>query len=138
MVAQVAGAVPVLVVDDNPMFCRVLERLLKRENCEVSFAENGKEAIEKLTTLIAFVPKVIICDLHMPKMNGREFVSRLKEEPRLRHIPVIMLTSDDGVDAELSMLEVGADALISKSKDPRVLCAQVLRLSKLSALQEAA
>jgi CheY-like chemotaxis protein len=136
--AQASGALPVLVVDDNPMFCRVLERLLKRENCEVSFAENGQDAIEKLTTLIAFVPKVIICDLHMPKMNGREFVSRLKDDPRLRNIPVIMLTSDDGVDAELSMLEVGADALISKSKDPRVLCAQVLRLSKLSTLQEAA
>lgn len=134
----VSGIVPVLVVDDNPMFCRVLERLLKRENCEVSFAENGQEALEKLTALVAFTPKVIICDLHMPKMNGREFVSRVKEDPRLRHIPIIMLTSDDGVDAELSMLEVGADALISKSKDPRVLCAQVLRLSKTPALQEAA
>jgi CheY-like chemotaxis protein len=137
-VRQTTEPVPVLVVDDNPMFCRVLERLLKRENCEVSFAENGVQALEKLTTLIAFTPKVIICDLHMPKMNGREFVSRLKEDPRFRNIPVIMLTSDDGVDAELSMLEVGADALISKSKDPRVLCAQVIRLSKMLALQEAA
>jgi CheY-like chemotaxis protein len=132
------GSIPVLVVDDNPMFCRVLERLLKRENCSVSFAENGQEALERLVTLVAFSPKVIICDLHMPKMNGKEFVSKLKSDQRLRHIPVIMLTSDDGVDAELSMLEVGADALISKSKDPRVLCAQVLRLSKIIALQEAA
>jgi CheY-like chemotaxis protein len=136
--AEESTSIPVLVVDDNPMFRRVLERLLKRENFEVSCAENGQEALERLATLVTFMPRVIICDLHMPKLNGKEFVARLKEEPRLRGIPVIMLTSDDGVDAELSMLELGADALISKSKDPRVLCAQVLRLSKLITLREAA
>ncbi|MFO0416342.1 MAG: PleD family two-component system response regulator [Pseudomonadota bacterium] len=130
--------VPVLVVDDNPMFCRILERLLKRERFEVSFAENGRVALDNLLGLVSFMPRVIICDLHMPEMNGKEFVQRLKENPRLRSIPVIMLTSDDGVDAEVAALEVGADALISKTKDPRVLCAQVLRLSKLGVSQEAA
>ena len=49
-----------------------------------------------------------------------------------------MLTSDDGVEAEVAALETGADALVSKTKDPRVLCAQVLRLSKSGSLQEAA
>jgi chemosensory pili system protein ChpA (sensor histidine kinase/response regulator) len=127
-----------LVIDDNPMFCRVLERLLKRENFEVSFAENGEEALGKLSTLTSFLPKVVICDLHMPRMNGKEFVAQLKADPRLRSIPVIMLTSDDGVEAEVAALEIGADALISKTKDPRVLCAQVLRLSKSGSLQEAA
>jgi CheY-like chemotaxis protein len=132
------SAIPVLVIDDNPMFCRILERLLKRENFEVSFADNGEEALNTLTGLLSFLPRVIICDLHMPKMNGREFVERLKADPRLRSIPVIMLTSDDGVEAEVAALEIGADALISKTKDPRVLCAQVLRLSKSGSLQEAA
>jgi chemosensory pili system protein ChpA (sensor histidine kinase/response regulator) len=131
-------AVPVLVIDDNPMFCRILERLLKRENFDVSFADNGEEALKKLGGLLSFLPKVIICDLHMPKMNGKEFIERLKADPRLRSIPVIMLTSDDGVEAEVAALEIGADALISKTKDPRVLCAQVLRLSKSNSMQEAA
>jgi DNA-binding response OmpR family regulator len=71
-------------------------------------------------------------------MNGKEFIERLKADPRLRSIPVIMLTSDDGVEAEVAALEIGADALISKTKDPRVLCAQVLRLSKSNSMQEAA
>jgi CheY-like chemotaxis protein len=137
-VSQAQQAIPVLVIDDNPMFCRVLERLLKRENFEVSFAENGEEALGKLSTLTSFLPKVVICDLHMPRMNGKEFVAQLKADPRLRSIPVIMLTSDDGVEAEVAALEIGADALISKTKDPRVLCAQVLRLSKSGSLQEAA
>jgi CheY-like chemotaxis protein len=136
--AKEEQAVPVLVIDDNPMFCRILERLLKRENFDVSFADNGEEALKKLGGLLSFLPKVIICDLHMPKMNGKEFIERLKADPRLRSIPVIMLTSDDGVEAEVAALEIGADALISKTKDPRVLCAQVLRLSKSNSMQEAA
>ena len=87
---------------------------------------------------LSFLPKVIICDLHMPEMNGKEFILCLKQDQRLRSIPVIMLTSDDGVEAEVAALETGADALVSKTKDPRVLCAQVLRLSKSGSLQEAA
>lgn len=130
--------VPVLVVDDNPMFCRIVERLLKRENFQVSFAENGRVACDLLVSQLSFLPKVIICDLHMPEMNGKEFVQCIKQDPRLRSIPIIMLTSDDGVEAEVAALETGADALVSKTKDPRVLCAQVLRLSKGGSLQEAA
>jgi len=130
--------VPVLVLDDNPMFCRVVERLLGRENFSVSFSENGKAALDQLLHSVTFLPKVIICDLHMLEMNGKEFIAYLKSEPRLAMIPVIMLTSDDGIDAEVSALETGADALVSKGKDPRVLCAQVARLAKAGSLQEAA
>jgi CheY-like chemotaxis protein len=130
--------VPVLVIDDNPMFCRILERLLKRDNFQVSFAGNGRVALEILVGQLSFLPRVIICDLHMPEMNGKDFVQQLKRDTRLRSIPVIMLTSDDGVDVEVAALETGADALVSKTKDPRVLCAQVARLAKASALQEAA
>jgi CheY-like chemotaxis protein len=138
-VSELHGAeVPVLVIDDNPMFCRIVERLLKRENYQVSFAENGRVAYEMLVGQLSFLPKVIICDLHMPEMNGKEFVQTLRQDLRLRSIPVIMLTSDDGVEAEVAALETGADALVSKTKDPRVLCAQVVRLSKSSSLQEAA
>jgi CheY-like chemotaxis protein len=130
--------VPVLVIDDNPMFCRILERLLKRDNFQASFAVNGRVALELLLGQLSFLPRVIICDLHMPEMNGKEFVQQLKQDSRLRNIPVIMLTSDDGVDVEVAALETGADALVSKTKDPRVLCAQVARLAKASSLQEAA
>jgi DNA-binding response OmpR family regulator len=74
----------------------------------------------------------------MPEMNGKEFVEHLRSDTRLCYIPVIMLTSDDGVEAEVSALETGADALVSKTKDSRVLCAQVVRLAKKRSLKEAA
>jgi CheY-like chemotaxis protein len=130
--------IPVLIVDDNPMFCRILERVLRRENCEVSVAEHGEAALESLTRLTSFSPKVIICDLHMPRMNGKEFVSKVRSDMRLKGIPIVMLTSDEAADVEVSVLEIGADAVVSKSKDPRVLCAQVMRLAKIGGLQEAA
>jgi CheY-like chemotaxis protein len=129
---------PILVVDDNPMFCRVLERLLKKENVAPCFADNGIIALERLANAKEVLPKIIICDLHMPVMNGRELLAAVKGDPRLRDIPVIMLTSDDDVDAELQLLSGGADAFISKAKDPRVLTAQVQRLLRRGVLREAA
>jgi CheY-like chemotaxis protein len=133
-----ASRIPVLVVDDNPMFCRILERVLRRENCDVSVAEHGEAALESLARLTSFFPRVIICDLHMPRMNGKEFVSKVKLDMRLKGIPIVMLTSDEAADVEVAALEIGADAVVSKSKDPRVLCAQVMRLARVGGLQEAA
>jgi CheY-like chemotaxis protein len=132
------GDHPVLVVDDNPMFCRVLERLLRREGMNPYFADNGVIALEKLEHSEGALPRVIICDLHMPVMNGRELLARLKGDVRLSAIPVIMLTSDDDADAEFQLLGSGADAFVSKAKDPRVLTAQVQRLLKRSTMREAA
>lgn len=129
---------PILVIDDNQMFCRVLERLLKREHCDVAFAEHGEQAFQKLSESKGLLPRLIICDLHMPRMNGREFLTRVKGDSRFRSIPVVMLTSDEGSDIELSLLELGAEALVSKSKDPRVLCAQVARILRESPIEEAA
>jgi CheY-like chemotaxis protein len=124
--------IPVLVVDDNPMFCHIVERLLERDNFKVSFVHNGRDAYELLLGLVSFLPRVILCDIHMPGMNGCEFIRLLKEDPRLSSIPIIVLTSDDGIESEVSALRIGADSLISKSKDPRVLIAHVLRLAKVA------
>jgi CheY-like chemotaxis protein len=129
---------PILVVDDNPMFCRVLERLLERDGFEPHFAPNGAAAWEKLSSASVFQPRAIICDLHMPVMNGQELLDRIRGDARLSAVPFVMLTSDDDVHAELSLLARGADAFVSKSKDPRVLCAHIRRLSERFTLQEAA
>ncbi len=133
-----APAQPILVVDDNQMFCRVLEKLLRREQCDVAFAENGEQALEKLGDSKGLLPRLIICDLHMPRMNGREFLSRVKSDSRYRLIPVVVLTSDEGADLESNLLELGATAFVSKSKDPRVLCAQVARILRDTPVEEAA
>jgi two-component system NtrC family sensor kinase len=120
------------------MFGRVLEKLLKREGFEPSFASNGAEAYDRLCQSAHVIPRVIVCDLHMPVMNGKEFLARLRSDARFKTVPVVMLTSDDDIEAEVGLLESGADAFVSKSKDPRVLCAQIRKFVRLSELQEAA
>ncbi len=135
---QPSQAVSILVIDDNPMFCRVLERLLKQEGFDPCFADNGIDAFEKLQGRGSFLPCAIICDLHMPRMNGREVLERLKADARLAAIPVVVLTSDEDVEAEVMLLKAGAAAFISKSKDPRILSAQVRRLAGSGPVREAA
>jgi two-component system NtrC family sensor kinase len=63
-------------------------------------------------------------------MNGKEFVSTVRKNERLKHIPIIMLTSDEDIDVEVELLNLGADAFVSKSKDPRILAAQIKRVSR--------
>jgi CheY-like chemotaxis protein len=128
----------VLVVDDNLMFGRVLEKLLRREGFDPLFATNGAEAYDLLSQAQSLMPQVIVCDLHMPIMNGRDFLARVKGDARFRSIPVVMLTSDDDVEAEIGLLEAGAEAFVSKSKDPRILCAQIRKLVRRIDVQEAA
>lgn len=133
-----AARAAVLVIDDNPMFCRVLERLLTKEGFDPCFAANGVEALERLQATAAFRPRVIICDLHMPLMNGKDLLERLKGDPRLSRIPVVMLTSDEDVEAEVALIKGGAEAFLTKSKDPRILSAQIRKLSRSPLWQEAA
>jgi CheY-like chemotaxis protein len=121
---------PILVVDDNGMFCRVLEKLLRRDGYSPLFAENGVVGLEKLSQSEHYLPIAIVCDLHMPRMNGKEFVSTVRKNERLKHIPIIMLTSDEDIDVEVELLNLGADAFVSKSKDPRILAAQIKRVSR--------
>ena len=71
-------------------------------------------------------------------MNGKDFLQRVKSDERFSSIPVVMLTSDEDVEAELSLLSSGAAAFLSKSKDPRVLSAQIQKLTRGGVLQEAA
>jgi DNA-binding response OmpR family regulator len=71
-------------------------------------------------------------------MNGKELLANLKEDASLAEIPVIMLTSDDDVEAEVSLLQRGAAAFISKGKDPRILISQIRRLAQRGNLSEAA
>jgi len=130
--------VPILVVDDNPMFCRVLERLLRRDGFEPQFAANGEEALSLLSGFKSYAPKAIVSDLHMPVMNGEEFLRKVRSNTAFAAVPFIMLTSDEDVNAEVSLLARGADAFVSKNRDPRVLCAHIRRLTRSDSILEAA
>lgn len=117
----------VLVVDDNATFAKVLERFLAREGLETLYAENGDKALLALKAAEE-LPDLIVCDVHMPGMNGFEFLHLIRKDPHLFNIPVIVLTSDGDVETELKLLSDGADAFVRKNEDPRILSVHVRRL----------
>ncbi|MDR1216241.1 MAG: response regulator [Treponema sp.] len=99
----------VLVVDDVDINVMILEEILQADYNIIS-ASNGKEALELLwggETL----PKIVLLDVNMPKMNGFEAIEKMKEDPKLRRIPVIFITT---LDEESKALAAGAVDFISK------------------------
>jgi DNA-binding response OmpR family regulator len=80
----------ILVIDDEPDLVSTVEYRLRFANCEVITASNGQEGLEKAT---AQKPDLILLDTNMPVMNGHEMLERLRADPDLKTIPVIMLTA---------------------------------------------
>jgi CheY-like chemotaxis protein len=117
----------ILVIDDNPTFGRVLERFFSRQEFDVTHVVEAEEALKVLAQSDSHID-LVICDIHMPKMDGHEFLKRLKAMPEHADLPVIMLTSDNDIEVKLKLLGNGADALLTKNEDPRLLCSHVKSL----------
>ncbi|MBQ4819520.1 two-component regulator propeller domain-containing protein [Aquimarina sp. MMG016] len=100
----------ILVVEDNDEFRKFIVDILKK-HYTVEQAENGEEGFKK--TLRVF-PDLIISDVIMPKMEGTEFCSKIKNDHRTSHIPIILLTSRSSMPHKFDGLESGADAYIDK------------------------
>lgn len=127
----------VLIVDDNRVFAKVLEKFLERLNIFSIHAANGAEALAVIKEA-KNLPDLVICDLHMPLMNGSEFVRRTRGELKLADLPIIILTSDDEVESELQLLTEGADAFVAKNEDPRLLSVKVQKLIQRNEARRAA
>jgi len=80
----------ILVVDDEQDLVSTVSYRLKFAQCTVVSASNGQEALEKIAVE---KPDLILLDTNMPVMNGHETLRRLRADPELKHIPVIMLTA---------------------------------------------
>ncbi|WP_437600797.1 ATP-binding protein [Sorangium sp. So ce590] len=122
-----AQASRVLVAEDNPDMASYLEGILSAEH-EVVLATNGREALESIRTTR---PDVIVSDVMMPEMDGFELVRRLKGDPELRDIPVLLLTARASRAEAVGGLEVGADEYMSKPFDPLELRARVRAAERL-------
>jgi adenylate cyclase len=112
----------VLVVDDDPVNRSMLSRSLEVDGHEVTTVENGAEALE-LAGSQDF--DVVLLDVVMPGMDGYQVLERLKADPELRHLPVVMVTGVDDVASAVRCIELGADDYLSKPVDPVLLGARV-------------
>jgi len=107
----------VLVVDDVDANVMILEEILKNDY-DILTAFNGMEALEKLKTADT-LPKIILLDVQMPHMNGREFFEILKTDKTFKRIPVIFITIEN--DSESELLDAGAVDFINKPFAPEIV-----------------
>jgi len=107
----------VMVVDDVYTNVVILEEILK-DDYNVISALNGKEALEKLQKADS-IPKILLLDIVMPQMNGRELFDILKADSAFKRMPVIFITAEN--DSESELLDAGAVDFISKPFLPDIV-----------------
>ena len=112
----------VLLIDDEPSILKTLGRRLEREGFSVLTAENGEAGLRLAQTE---QPDVVLLDIMMPTMKGREVCARLKADPRTASIPVIFLTALGLPDHVKAGLEQGADDYLVKPYDSKELAMRI-------------
>ncbi len=125
------SATRVLVVDDSAADRLLMKTLLEQHGFSVTEAPNGAAALKLLE--VSSGVSVVLLDLLMPEMDGRETLGRLRSSVRTAGIPVVILTASDDPDLELQLLEAGADDYLGKPVDPARLVARVRSVIRRSA-----
>jgi CheY-like chemotaxis protein len=120
-------------VDDDPLIRESLSELLEHKGYSVLQAENGRRALDVLKEVPPRTPCIVVLDLAMPVLDGHQFLKYRAEDPRLRHIPVVVVS---GNPRPIEPLE-GIEAYLEKPLEPDVLL-QIIRRAcdqKLGALK---
>jgi adenylate cyclase len=111
-----------LVVDDNRVNRLLLGRALEQLGHTVTFAENGRQALEALRQRPV---DLVLLDIEMPEMDGYQVLEELGSDLRLRDIPVVMMSSVEEVDSVARCIEMGAEDYLFKPVNPVLLRARV-------------
>jgi phosphoserine phosphatase RsbU/P len=111
-----------LVVDDDPANREMLSRRLQKEGYTVTVAENGLQGIQLLRSH-SF--DLVLLDLIMPGLDGYQLLAKLKSDPALRHVPVIMISALDQENGIARCVEMGAEDYIAKPFNPVFLRARI-------------
>lgn len=101
----------VLIVDDSNTIRRSAEAFLKQAGCEVILAEDGFDALARI---VEHRPEVIFCDIMMPRLDGFQTCAMIKKNRAYSAIPVVMLSSKDGLFDRARGKIVGADDYLTK------------------------
>jgi chemotaxis family two-component system sensor histidine kinase/response regulator PixL len=120
--------VQVLVVDDSLVQRQTLTRALTKAGCQVIQASHGREAILRLQEHPRI--RLVVCDIEMPQMNGFEFLSHCRQDPKLSQIPIVMLTTRGGQKHRQLAMTLGAKDYLTKPQSDRDLLDIVAKLSQ--------
>jgi two-component system cell cycle response regulator len=123
----------ILTVDDSKTVRIIVKKAFKAYDCEIIEAANG---VEGLAMAAKENPDVILLDVTMPVMDGVEMLTKLKSDPALKGIPVIMLTAEGGRDNVLKIAKIGVRDYIVKPFKEELLMEKVGRIIDLKPLSE--
>lgn len=110
-IAGIVAGAKVLVIDDSNTIRRSAEIFLRQGGHEVLLAEDGFDALAKVND---HAPELIFCDILMPRLDGYQTCAIIKRNPRFAHVPVIMLSSKDGLFDKARGRMVGSQDYLTK------------------------
>jgi chemosensory pili system protein ChpA (sensor histidine kinase/response regulator) len=114
-----------MVCDDSVTVRKVTSRLLQRNGMDVMLAKHGGDAI---TQMLDEIPDLILLDIEMPHMDGFEVAQRVRHDDRLKHIPIIMITSRTGSKHRDRAISIGVNEYIGKPFQEGPLLSTIERL----------
>ena len=109
--SSAAPVIKVLVIDDSNTIRRSAEIFLRQGGYEVLLAEDGFDALAKVND---HAPDLVFCDILMPRLDGYQTCAIIKRNPRFAHVPVIMLSSKDGLFDKARGRMVGSEDYLTK------------------------
>jgi chemosensory pili system protein ChpA (sensor histidine kinase/response regulator) len=112
----------VMVVDDSITIRKVTARMLERNHYRVITAKDGLDAVAQLQD---HVPDIMLLDIEMPRMDGYELATHMRNDSRLRDVPIIMITSRTGEKHRQRALDIGVDRYLGKPYQEADLLANI-------------
>lgn len=122
----------ILIVDDSNMYCMIAKNALEN-TYRISLAHSGPEA---LSFMEKEIPDLVLMDIEMPKMSGKEVLRRMKAHKEWSKIPVMFMTALSELETEAECLELGADDFIAKPIKPLIMASRVSKLLELYDLRK--
>lgn len=105
----------ILIIEDDPLMVRMYERVFRLNKYDVEMAFDGKDALDKIKSSETN-PDIVLLDIMMPKMSGFDVLKNIKDDPKTKDIPVIILSNLAGKEDAEKGLKMGAVSYLVKSE----------------------
>ena len=115
----------IVLAEDEPQIAKLVKFKLEKEGFEITWKDNGGDALD---TIKQTRPDLVILDVMMPVMDGYHVLKKVKEDPELKHIPVIMLTAKGQERDVVKGFDLGSEDYIVKPFRPAELVARIKKI----------